>query len=106
MSNARIHNATSSTQSNAESKAREWLLEFAPAEPIVSTHSLAGTVRATRSGRWCCRFASRDDAVAYAKAQGWAYDVEERRQIHTVKPKSYADNFRYGSPDQLDSLRR
>ena len=40
-------------------------------------------------------FATREEAVAYAEKNGIAYDLElplERR----VKPKAYADNFRYG----------
>ena len=40
-------------------------------------------------------FDTRDEAVAYADKHGIAYDLElpqERR----IKPKAYADNFRYG----------
>ena len=40
------------------------------------------------------RFASREDAIAYAERNGLDYDVIEP---HTRRPiiKSYADNFRY-----------
>ena len=40
------------------------------------------------------RLASRDEAVALAETHGLAYDVNEP-QNETVKPKSYADNFRH-----------
>ena len=37
-------------------------------------------------------FATKQQAIAYAKRRGFAYVVEEP-QSRTVKPKSYADNF-------------
>ena len=40
-------------------------------------------------------FASAADAVAYAKRHRLDYEIMRPRQ-RTVRPKSYADNFRYG----------
>ena len=37
-------------------------------------------------------FATKQQAIAYAKRRGFAYVVDEP-QARTVKPKSYADNF-------------
>ncbi len=95
MNKARIHNAATSTQSEAEGKGRDWLIEFAPdqanrIDPLTGWYGSDDTQRQV-----VLRFGSRDDAVAYARAQGWDYDVEERRQVSSIKPKSYADNFRY-----------
>ena len=41
---------------------------------------------------------SRDDALAYADRNGIAYDLE-LPQARRVRPKAYADNFRYGRID-------
>src|SRR5215472_14090965 len=40
-------------------------------------------------------FATREEAVAYADKYGIAYDLELPQERH-MKPKAYADNFRYG----------
>ena len=38
------------------------------------------------------RFASKEEAVAYATKRGFEVDVEEPN-LPAIKPKSYADNF-------------
>ena len=39
---------------------------------------------------------TRDQAVAYAQAQGIAYEVEAPAARAEMKPKVYAENFRFG----------
>ena len=41
-------------------------------------------------------FESREQAVAYAAASGIAYEVEATPPSAAIKPKVYADNFRFG----------
>jgi hypothetical protein len=40
-------------------------------------------------------FATRDEAIAYAERAGIHYDVE-LPQTRRIKPKAYADNFKWG----------
>ena len=40
-------------------------------------------------------FDSKEEAVAYAQKNGLMYTVQEPRE-RTLRPKAYADNFRYG----------
>jgi hypothetical protein len=40
------------------------------------------------------RFATREEAIAYAEKQGWMYAVEEPHE-RAVRPKAYADNFAF-----------
>jgi hypothetical protein len=40
-------------------------------------------------------FPTREEAIAYAEREGIAYAVEIE-QPRRVRPKAYADNFRYG----------
>ena len=40
-------------------------------------------------------FETREEAVAYAEKNGIPYDLE-LPQARRMKPKAYADNFRYG----------
>ena len=43
------------------------------------------------------KFATREEAVAFAAKHGLDYEIKEPAK-HTVRPKSYADNFR---PDRI-----
>ncbi len=40
-------------------------------------------------------FDSREEAIAYARKNGYMYSVEAPRE-RKVRPKAYADNFRPG----------
>ena len=40
-------------------------------------------------------FQTREEAVAFAERNGITYDLELPQPRH-VRPKAYADNFRYG----------
>jgi hypothetical protein len=43
-------------------------------------------------------FATKEEAIAYAKENGIAYRLEEPPATK-IRPKSYAENFKYGRPD-------
>ena len=41
-------------------------------------------------------FDTKEQAVAYAQANGVEYEIELPPPARPIKPKAYADNFRYG----------
>ena len=73
---------------------RKWVLEYTPAsrrqpDPLMGWASAADTLNEVR-----LRFASLDEARAFAEKHGLDYTIVAPH--HPVeKPKSYADNFRY-----------
>ena len=76
--------------------ASEWLLEFAPdirqrLDPVTGWFGGLATEQQVR-----LRFATREAAEAYAKAQRLTYSVEAPPVARVIKPKVYADNFKYG----------
>ena len=44
-------------------------------------------------------FATKEEAVAFTTRHGIAFRLEEP-QTTTVRPKSYAENFKFGRPDR------
>ena len=73
---------------------RRWVLEFESAarrepDPLMGWTSSGDTRRQLR-----LFFDTREEAVAHAERNGLDYTVEEPRG-RQVRPKSYADNFRY-----------
>ena len=76
---------------------RSWVLEFEPSsakshDPLMGWVSSADTRRQVR-----LRFETKEDALAYAKKHALSVNVEEPNP-RRIKPKSYADNFRWRQP--------
>ena len=84
--------AKSATQSG-QAKSQRWLLEFEPEarreiDPLMGWTS-SGDMR-QQIRLW---FASKEEAIAYAKREGLAYRVEEPKQ-RKRRTMSYSDNFK------------
>jgi hypothetical protein len=77
---------------------QRWRLEFEPAaqqlDPLTGWAGSGDTRAQVRLD-----FPSMEAAVAYAKAQGLAFEVAEPAAPAALKPKAYADNFRFGRTD-------
>ena len=76
---------------------RSWVLEFEPSsakshDPLMGWVSSGDTRRQIR-----LQFETKRDALAYAKKHGLAVNLEEPNP-RRIKPKSYADNFRWRLP--------
>ena len=79
---------------SGRAKTHDWQLEFAPgaaqqADPLMGWAGSGDTERQLR-----LRFATVEDAVAYCRKRGLDYEIEEP-QDRRLRPKSYAENFRY-----------
>lgn len=92
----RIHSPARSAMQSGNAAHGEWLLEFAPdarqrLDPVTGWSGGLSTASQVQ-----LRFASCEAAVAYAQGQGLAYSVETPPEPKVIKPKVYADNFKYG----------
>jgi hypothetical protein len=72
-----------------------WVLEFEPSEQMRLDPLMGWAGSGDTRGQVRLRFGTREEAIAYAEANGLAYEVEEPKP-HRIKPKVYADNFRFG----------
>ncbi len=88
----RIYRPTKTATQSGRAKTGRWVLEHAPRGQR-SVDSLMGWTSSDDTTQQIeLSFATKQQAIAYAKRRGFAYVVEEP-QSRTVKPKSYADNF-------------
>lgn len=93
---ARIFQRPKSASQSGQANTGSWVLEFQPSErelndPLMGwwgSHDTLGSVR--------LRFDTPDDAKAYADNHGITWDFEVPPASRPIKPKAYADNFRYG----------
>ena len=82
------------TQSGAAS-AGTWILDWQPQKEV--TEPLMGWWGSDfTQGQVALKFDTSEQAIAYAEANGIEYQVERPPAKHPIKPKVYADNFRYG----------
>ena len=89
----RIYRPPKTAMQSGHSNTRQWILEYELTtprrpEPLMGWVSSGDTLNQVRM-----RFATAEDAVAFAKRKGLSYTVEptqERRR----RPRNYADNFK------------
>ncbi|BDG72525.1 ETC complex I subunit [Roseomonas fluvialis] len=93
---ARIFQPPKSAMQSGRAKAQGWVLSYEPAESKVLDPLTGWYGSGDMLGQVRLQFDTRDQAVAYALAQGIAYEVEAPPARATMKPKVYAENFRFG----------
>ncbi|GGG36619.1 hypothetical protein GCM10010964_25620 [Caldovatus sediminis] len=96
---ARLYQPPKSAMQSGRARARGWVLEFAPAEPK-RIDPLTGWCGSgdTVATQLRLHFDTKDHALAYARANGIAIEVEAPppSERAAIRPKAYADNFRWG----------
>lgn len=91
---ARIYQPTKTAMQSGRANTRQWMLEYEP-EQAKRADSLMGWIGSgDMRGQVKLRFDSKEDAIAYAERHQIDYDVEEPK-LRRIRPKSYADNFRW-----------
>ena len=97
MPKVHIYRPAKTAMQSGTAKTHWWVLEYEPAtprepDPLMGWASAQDTLNEVR-----LRFATLDEAIAFAKKHGLDYVVIEPKDAR-FRPKSYADNFRYERP--------
>ena len=97
MARVRIYQPAKTAMQSGIAKTKAWVLEYEPAtprepDPLMGWASAGDTLNEVH-----IRFDTADAAVAFAKKRGLDYTVIAPK-ARTIRPKSYADNFRYDRP--------
>jgi uncharacterized membrane protein (UPF0127 family) len=95
MSTARIYRPAKTVMQSGRGRAQNWVLEF-EAEKARRIDPLMGwtSVSETRPGQVQLAFASKEEAIGYAKRHSIPYQVFEAAEATPV-PKAYSDNFAF-----------
>ena len=96
---ARIFKPAKNAMQQGNATSREWALEFVPDRPRTIEPLMGWTSSADTRLQVRINFATKEEAIAYATRQGIAFHLEEPQEIE-VRPKSYAENFKFGRPDR------
>jgi hypothetical protein len=92
---ARIYQPPKNAMQSGRAATHEWVLEFEPSSPLRADPLMGWIGSADTQVQVRLHFDTRDEAVAYATKESLDYDLE-LPQVRRVKPRAYADNFRYG----------
>lgn len=95
---ARIFKPAQNVMQQGRGATREWVLEYVPDEPRLIEPLMGWTSSSDTKRQIRLNFATKDEAIAYAKENGIAFRLEEP-PASKIRPKSYAENFKYGRPD-------
>jgi hypothetical protein len=90
----RIYRPAKTAMQSGRGNTRRWVLEFEPAAPKAHDPLMGWVSSGDTSSQVRLRFASKEDALAYAAKHGLNAEVVEPRE-RRIRPKSYADNFRW-----------
>ncbi len=93
----RIYKPAKTAMQSGLAKTHDWVVNFDPSDAQRPDALMGWCGSSDTKRQLTLRFKTQDEAVAYCKAKGLDY-VLAAPQAPTVRPKSYADNFR---PDRV-----
>jgi hypothetical protein len=92
---ARIYQPPRNAMQSGRAGTAHWVLEFEPSGPRLADPLMGWIGSGDTQSQIHLSFATQQEAVAYAEKHGVAYDLQLPQSRH-IRPKAYADNFRYG----------
>ncbi len=90
----RIYQPARNTMQSGKGNTRQWVLQFV--SPVKrETDPLMGWTSSNNTRQQVTlKFDTKEEAIAYAEREGYAYEVEEPAP-RRLQVRAYADNFRY-----------
>ena len=95
---ARIYKPAKTAMQSGTAKTREWVLDYEPEQPREIEPLMGWTSSGDMRQQVRLRFASADEAVAYAERHGIPYQVFEAKSPER-RPIAYSDNFAFKRRD-------
>lgn len=91
---ARIYQPAKTAMQSGTAKTHQWVLEYAPAAPREVDPLMGWTSSADTQAQVKLRFASREEALAYAQAHDIdAIVTEPKPRRPNIRPRGYGENF-------------
>ncbi|MDO8379441.1 ETC complex I subunit [Phenylobacterium sp.] len=91
---ARIYRPAKNAMQSGKAKTKDWLLEFAPEAARAADPLMGWTQTKDTDGQIRLSFDTAEDAVAYARAHGLAFQLFDPKPAKRII-KAYADNFAF-----------
>jgi hypothetical protein len=95
---ARIFQQPKTAMQSGLAGTQEWVLQWEPTQKQRQDALMGWFGGGSTQSQVALRFATREEAIAYAEKSGLSYDLE-LPPVRVRTPKIYADNFKYGRLD-------
>ena len=95
---ARISKPAKNAMQSGKAKTRDWQLDYEPEQPQAIEPLMGWTSSGDMKQQLTLRFETREEAVAYCKHKGIAYQVIEPKES-VRRSVAYADNFAFRRGD-------
>jgi len=95
---ARIYKPAKTAMQSGHAKTKEWVLDYEPEEPRVVESLMGWTSSGDMKSQLRLNFATKEEAIAYAKRHGIPYQVFEAKPV-VRRGLTYADNFAFNRRD-------
>ena len=92
---ARIYKPAKTAMQSGEAQTKSWVLEYEPEQPRRVEPLMGWTSSSDMLQQVRLEFDTSEEAVAYAKAAGIAFQVEETKPPLPRRGLSYSDNFKF-----------
>ncbi len=93
---ARIFQRPKTATQSGTAGAGNWVLDYASSQRERNDPLMGWWGSTSTQNQVSLRFDTKAEAIAYADSNGIAYDLELPPATKPIKPKAYADNFRWG----------
>jgi len=91
---ARIYRPARTAMQSGTAKTRDWVLDYLPAESRALDPLMGWTSSVDTQTQVRLRFATQDEAEAYAQANGIDYVVQQPKpRAANIRPMGYGENF-------------
>lgn len=94
MTKARIYQPSKNAMQSGRAKSETWILEMDVENTRFIEPLMGWTGARDTNGQVKVNFSSQEEAISFAKSQGLEFSVKAPK-TRKVKPKSYADNFKW-----------
>ncbi len=95
---ARIYKPAKTAMQSGTAKTKEWVLDYEPEQPREIEPLMGWTSSGDMRQQLRLRFASAEEAIAYAERHGIPYQVSEAKPA-SRRTIAYADNFAFKRRD-------
>jgi hypothetical protein len=96
---ARIYKPAKTPMQQGTGLTREWVLEYVPETPKTIEPLMGWTSQTDTRTQVRLSFATKEEAIAFATRQGIPFRLDEPQRTE-LRPKSYAENFKFGRVDR------
>ncbi|MDG2032994.1 MAG: ETC complex I subunit [Rhodospirillales bacterium] len=90
----KIYQPAKTAMQSGRANTKRWVVEYAQEEAKQADTLMGWIGSGDTRGQVRMRFATREEAIAYAERNQLAYQVKDAK-VRKIRPKNYADNFRF-----------